>query len=162
MAGFWTPWHASRNYMPLIMLYVYVVQRWINMQHHYVHDNLHVFVTTCLDYHIIINKINHNRKNLMKISWSLQTERSEHYGGDGFVRKRRAAGRVDQKGKHTRRRDGETQNGRRQVLHTVQQQRSDRRSAKSPNSGTGVGVQDRQRQVYLSIVQSKYFTTAPL
>jgi len=74
------------------------------------------------------------------------------------VRKRRAAGRVDQKGKHTRRRDCETQNGRRQVLRTVQQQRSGRRSTKSSNPGTRVGVQDRKRQVYLSIVQSECIT----
>jgi len=68
--------------------------------------------------------------------FGVQAERSERDGGDGLVRKRRAAGRVDQKGKHTRRRDSETQNGRRQVLRTVQQQRSGRRSAKSSDPGT--------------------------
>lgn len=86
---------------------------------------------------------------------SVQAERSERDGGDGLVRKRRTAGRVDQKGKHSRRRDSETQNGR-QVLRTVQQQRSGSRSAKSSDPGTGVDVQDRKRQVYLSAVQSKY------
>jgi len=77
------------------------------------------------------------------VLFGVQAERSERDGGDGLVRKRRAAGRVDQKGKHTRRGDSETQNGRGQVLRAVQQQRSGRRSAKSSDPGTGVGVQDR-------------------
>jgi len=94
--------------------------------------------------------------NNIAIVGGVQAKRSERDGGDGLVRKRWAAGRIDQKGKHTGRRDGETQNGRWQVLHTIQQQRSGRRSAKSPDPGTWVRVQVRHRQVYLSVVQSKY------
>lgn len=88
----------------------------------------------------------------------VQAKRSERDGYDGLVRERRAAGRVDQERKHARGRDhgGQTQNGRGQVLRRpVQQQRSSRRSVKSPNPGTGTDVQDGRRQVHVSVVQSK-------
>lgn len=93
------------------------------IQDYHVSDT-NAFVTTRLDninvYPLIIIIVT---TIINILSWSLfgvQAKRSERYGGDGLVWKRRAAGRVDQEGKPTRRRDSETQNGRRQVLRTVQ------------------------------------------
>lgn len=75
-----------------------------------------------------------------------QAERSELYGNDGLVRERRAVGRVYKKRKHSGRRQcRKAENGRGQILQSVQQQRSDGRSAKSPYPGTGVDVQDGRR-----------------
>lgn len=86
---------------------------------------------------------------------SAQTKRSERDGNVGLMRQCRPAGRVDQKGKHARRHSRQTQNGHREVLQSVQQQWSSRRSAKSPDPRTGVGVQDERGQVHLSFVQSE-------
>lgn len=87
----------------------------------------------------------------------VQTSRSECDGNDGLVWKHRAAGRVDKKRKHPRRRDSdETENGHWQVLRSVQQQRSDRRSAESQNPRTWIRVQSRLWQVHVSPVQSKF------